>query len=76
MPAVRRPYAVLEDLLIDAGLRGQGAGAALLDWIAAACRARGAVRLFLESGRGNHDAHRFFHSHGFEQTSIVMMRDL
>ncbi len=70
------PYATLEDVLIAPAHRGRGAGRLVLDWIAAECRARNCRRLFLESGSGNHGAHRFFADRGFAQTSVVMMRDL
>ncbi len=70
------PFAVLDDLLVEPGHRGRGAGRFLLDWVAEACRALGCRRLFLESGRDNHAAHRFFEARGFARTSVVMMRDL
>ncbi|WP_165491028.1 GNAT family N-acetyltransferase [Lichenihabitans psoromatis] len=75
MPGVRTPFATLEDLLVT-GARGQGAGRAMLDWIARTCRTAGFLRLFLESGARNDRAHHFFERHGFEQVSIVMKRDL
>ena len=72
----RRPFAILDDLLIGGQARGEGAGQRLLDWIASQCRTAGFSRLFLESGIGNARAHHFFERHGFAQTSIVMMRAL
>ena len=70
------PFGVVEDLLIAPEHRGRGVGRAMLAWIADECRALGCRRLFIESGAANHDAHRFFARQGFEQTSIVMMREL
>ena len=74
--AAPRPFATLDDLVIDRDGRGAGGGGVLLDWVAAQCRAAGCSRLFLESGRDNARAHHFFERRGFVQTSIVMARDL
>jgi GNAT superfamily N-acetyltransferase len=74
--AAPRPFATLDDLVIDRDTRGAGDGRALLDWVAAQCRAAGFSRLFLESGLDNARAHHFFERQGFVQTSIVMVRDL
>lgn len=76
VPEAPQPYAVLDDLLIASAHRGFGLGDRVLAWLAEECRARGIARLFLESGRMNHRAHAFFQRHGFQPTSVVMMRDL
>lgn len=70
------PFGILEDMVVDAGLRGLGLGAAFLAWITAECRARGIRRLFLESGHDNHRAHEFFAREGFSPVSVVMMKDI
>lgn len=75
-PGGPAPFAVLEDLLIDPAQRRAGLGRRLIAWLRPQCRARGCRSLFLESGRGNDAAHRFFERQGFVQTSIVMRRDL
>lgn len=72
----RRPFATLEDMLVDTAWRGEGLGQTLLDWIIEQCRAGGVPRLFLESGIDNGRAHHFFDRNGFVPTSIVMMREL
>ena len=71
-----QPYAVLEDLLIATAVRGHGLGERFLVWLEGQCRARGVIRLFLESGQANHKAHAFFKRAGFRPTSVTMMRDL
>lgn len=70
-----RPFAVLEDIVVLQDRRGKGIGDAAIRWILDQCRAEGVKRVFLESGVDNHRGHAFFESHGFNQCSIVMMRD-
>ena len=47
------PFAVVEDLLVDASRRGSGLGKAILDWITSEALARNCRRLFVESGEKN-----------------------
>jgi ribosomal protein S18 acetylase RimI-like enzyme len=70
------PFAVLEDIVVSNERRGSGLGQAMLDWIFKAAKEAGAKRIFLESGKNNHDAHHFFERNGFHQISIVMMAEL
>ncbi|QCI67857.1 GNAT family N-acetyltransferase [Phreatobacter stygius] len=69
-------YAVVDDLIVSPAARGLGLGRHLVDWIAAEARARGATRLFLESGIHNDRAHAFFEKQGFARLSTVMLREL
>jgi GNAT superfamily N-acetyltransferase len=70
------PYAVLEDLVVASEKRGTGVGKAMIDWTFARARDEGVTRIFLESGRNNEGAHRFFEGCGFKQVSVVMMADV
>jgi GNAT superfamily N-acetyltransferase len=70
------PFIVLEDIVVERRKRGGGIGQQMLDWVFAQARQQGIKRAFLESGKDNHDAHRFFERNGFRQVSIVMMADL
>jgi len=70
------PFAVVEDLLVDASRRGSGLGKAILDWITSEALARNCRRLFIESGERNLRARRFFTREGFATTSVVMMKCL
>lgn len=76
MKAVPRPFIILEDVVVDGAIRGEGIGQNLMDWIFAQARQEGITRAFLESGQKNHAAHHFFEKNGFHQTSIVMMADI
>lgn len=70
------PYAILEDMVVSPKLRGQGYGSKYMEWIEAECRKRCIPRQFLESGITNHDAHHLFERRGFNQVSVVMMKEL
>lgn len=67
----RRAFAVLEDMAVDPEARSAGVGAQMLAEIETRVRERGIGWLFLESGRDNHGAHRFFERHGFNTLSHV-----
>jgi GNAT superfamily N-acetyltransferase len=69
------PHVIVEDIVVDGALRGQGIGQHMLDWIFARAKEEGITRAFLESGNTNHSAHKFFERNGFRQVSIVMMKE-
>lgn len=71
-----RQFAVIEDMMTNPAMRGQGVGTTMLEWITTALRARGVQRLFLESGILNQHAHTFFEHHGFQTVSVVMIKEL
>ena len=65
------PFGMVCDLLVEEDYRGHGAGQALLstaiDWL----RSRGIKDIYLESGKNNHSAHRFFEKRGFTHISEI-----
>ena len=65
------PFGMVCDVLVKEGCRSQGTGAALLqtaiDWL----RSRGVKDIYLESGKDNHAAHRFFEKRGFAHVSEI-----
>ncbi len=73
---VATPYASLDDLIVHPDYRGAGIGRQFIAWLEQQMLKRGITRLFLESGEGNHDAHRFFEAQGFQPVSVVMMKEL
>lgn len=75
-PDVATPFASLDDLIVHPDHRGAGIGQQLIAWVEQQLLARGIQRLFLESGAGNHDAHRYFHGLNFQTVSVVMMKEL
>ena len=70
------PYAILEDIAVEEASRDHGFGKAIVDWVVREAEVLGCVRLFLESGMGNHRAHELFERQGFFTCSIVMMKRL
>ncbi len=65
------PFGMVCDVLVKESCRSQGTGAALLqtaiDWL----RSRGIKDIYLESGKNNHAAHRFFEKRGFTHVSEI-----
>ena len=65
------PFGVVCDLLVNPDFRGHGLGEKLLqtaiDWL----RAKKVAGIYLESGKNNHAAHRFFEKRGFSHISEI-----
>lgn len=65
------PFGVICDVLVRSDCRGGGVGNALLgtaiDWL----RGHGVKDIYLESGKQNHGAHRFFEKRGFLHISEI-----
>ncbi len=67
----RQPYAVLENVVVDPGLRQRGIGAALLRHIEACCRARQCSKIMLLSNARRPRAHDFFTRMGYSSAVSV-----
>jgi len=65
------PYGMVCDVLVKEECRGCGAGDALLQTAIAWLRERGVNGIYLESGKNNHAAHRFFEKRGFTHISEI-----
>jgi GNAT superfamily N-acetyltransferase len=70
------PYAELTELFVEASARRLGAGSALVAYIEAQARARGARELVLMTAWRNTDAHAFYHALGYRNYTIMMRRSL
>ncbi len=69
--------AILQDLIIAKNYRNQSLGRQLLKWLEEQFTNVGKVTsIFLESGRNNTEAHRFFQRHGYTVSSIVMTKQI
>ena len=65
------PFGMVCDVLVKEEYRGAGVGGTLLqtaiDWL----RSKGVKDIYLESGKNNHAAHRFFENRGFCHVSEI-----
>jgi GNAT superfamily N-acetyltransferase len=61
----RRPFAVVENIVVDAGLRGRGVGARLLRQVERFCLAADCSKIMLLSAAERSDAHAFFERLGY-----------
>lgn len=66
--------ALLEDMVVAPGARGDGAGAALLSQAITHARQQGCQRVTLLTDGDNHAAHRFYARHGFVVSGMVPLR--
>jgi GNAT superfamily N-acetyltransferase len=65
---VGRPYALVENVVVDSAARGVGYGEALIRHVIELARAAGCHKLALTSNKARADAHRFYRRLGFEAT--------
>lgn len=72
--ALGAPVALLEDMVVHAGARGDGVGARLLDAAIAAARGRGCRRITLLTDDANVAAQRFYARRGFVRSPMVPLR--
>ena len=63
-----RPYAIVENMVVDAAARGDGHGELLLRYAIEEARRAGCYKLSLTSNKRRKDAHRFYERLGFEAT--------
>jgi N-acetylglutamate synthase-like GNAT family acetyltransferase len=61
-----RPYALLENLVVEPGARGGGVGRALLEHAEQVAREHGCTKLMLLSGVHRTEAHAFFERLGYD----------
>lgn len=66
--------AILEDMIVDPGCRGDGAGSRLLDGAIAFAKEQGCRRITLLTDRINSGAIRFYERHGFMLSEMVPLR--
>lgn len=63
--ALRGDYGEVKSMFVDPATRGAGTGAALMETLIAAARAKGLAWLRLETGDDLYPAHRLYARHGF-----------
>jgi GNAT superfamily N-acetyltransferase len=65
-----RPWAVLENMVVDARYRGQGIGRLLIEYAFTRCRDTGCYKVQLLSHKKRLGAHQFYRSLGFEESAL------
>ncbi|MPZ13571.1 MAG: GNAT family N-acetyltransferase [Chloroflexi bacterium] len=63
-----RPFAIVENVVVDEGSRGSGCGQLLMQHAEARARAAGCYKVALTSNRRRANAHRFYQRLGFAPT--------
>ncbi len=71
-----RPFAVIENVVTDATVRGRGFGRLLMAHAEELARRHGCYRLVLTSHRRRTDAHRFYERLGFQRSHEGMTKYL
>jgi N-acetylglutamate synthase-like GNAT family acetyltransferase len=65
-----RPWAVLENLVVDRRYRGHGYGRLLIEHALSTCREAGCYKVQLLSSNKRKGAHQFYRSLGFEESAV------
>ena len=71
-----RPYAIVENVVVDAASRSSGHGELLLRHVIEEARRAGCYKLSLTSNKRRKDAHRFYERLGFQATQEGYRVDL
>jgi ribosomal protein S18 acetylase RimI-like enzyme len=64
----------LKQLYTDPAMTGMGIGAALMDWMFAEAKQRGADEIQISVWSGNHGAQKFYARYGFEKCADITFR--
>jgi N-acetylglutamate synthase-like GNAT family acetyltransferase len=65
-----RPWAIIENMVVDSACRRQGIGRLLIEKAFAISREAGCYKVQLLSNKKRLEAHRFYHSMGFEDSAV------
>jgi Acetyltransferase (GNAT) family. len=65
------PFGMICDVLVLPSNRKSGVGSALIERDLSWLSSRGIADVYLESGKDNHSAHRYFEKRGFEHVSNI-----
>jgi GNAT superfamily N-acetyltransferase len=71
-----RPYAIIENVIVDAALRRTGLGAQMMHFAEERARAAGCYKIGLTSRLHRKDAHKFYEGIGYTPASIGFRLDL
>ena len=65
-----RPWANIENVVVDSRYRGQGLGRLLIEHTLAICREAGCYKVQLMSSNKRKEAHQFYRSMGFKDAAL------
>lgn len=65
-----RAWMQVENVVVDASIRGTGVGRALMDACVDFARERGCYKIQLQSGNQRTDSHRFYERFGFQPSTV------
>ncbi len=65
-----RPWAILENMVVNDKCRRQGFGRLLIEYVVGRCREAGCYKLQLLSNKKGGEAHEFYRSVGFEDSAL------
>jgi GNAT superfamily N-acetyltransferase len=65
-----RPFAILENMVVDSKYRRQRIGRLLIERALACCREAGCYKIQLLSNKKRQEAHKFYRSMGFEDSAL------
>jgi GNAT superfamily N-acetyltransferase len=71
-----RPWAILENMIVDGNYRNKGIGHMLIDFALDFCRDAGCYKAQLLSNVKRDNAHRFYRSAGFQDSALGFRRYL
>ena len=72
--ALGNRVAILEDMIVDEGYRGQNIGSSLINFTLSHLKEHGFKRVTLLSDDDNFQAHKFYDRHGFSKSSMITFR--
>jgi GNAT superfamily N-acetyltransferase len=70
------PYAIIENVVVDAKVRSKGYGELLMRHAVEEARLAGCYKVALTSNKRREDAHRFYERLGFQRTHEAFRLDL
>ena len=65
-----RPWAILENMIVDSRYRRQGIGRLLIEYATNRCREAGCYKVQLLSNKKRQEAHQFYRSMRFEDSAL------
>jgi GNAT superfamily N-acetyltransferase len=68
--------AILEDMVVSANMRGKGIGAKILNFAFTLAKSKGCLRITLLTDNDNIPAQKFYNKHGFNHSSMIVLRKI